>query len=148
MKLLSPLFLVLVALCLAPPQLLALGHHQSGIVGQTAYRQNCDLSGCVPIRMPMRLFFYDDRGRYVTDVISDADGFFEVALKPGLYTVAPYFVSLSPEGHFVPVGLPVPVIVEKKEYTALWLHYVPRVQPTPPIRPPSLPPPPPLPMPR
>jgi hypothetical protein len=138
---------LILLLCLTPVGGLALGHHQSGIIGQTAYGRTCDPSGCVPNLVPMRLMIHSDRGWLVADIRSDEDGFFEIALKPGLYLIAPYFVTPSAEGELVPVGEPFSILVEKKEYTFLAISYVPLVQPTPPTRPPSLPPPPPLPVP-
>jgi hypothetical protein len=135
-------------LCLTPLGAVALGHHQSGIIGQTAYGRTCDPLGCVPNLVPMRLMIYSDRGRLVEDIISDEDGFFEIALNPGLYHIAPYFVTPSAEGELVPVGAPFSMLVEKKDYTFLTIFYVPLVQPTPPpTRPPSFPPTPPLPVP-
>ena len=141
------LWAVTLLICLTPVGALAVGHHQSGIVGQTAYGRTCDQYGCVPNLVSMRLMLHSDRGRLVADIISDEDGFFEIPLKPGLYHVAPYSVTPSPTGELVPVGQPFPILVEKKEYTFQMIWYVPLTQPTRPTRPPSFPPPPPLPVP-
>ena len=142
-----PLLLALIALGLTPYRLPALGHHQSGIAGYTAYGIICDVSGCVPNFTSMRLLIYSDRDRLVADVTSDSDGLFEVALKPGSYFLAPYFVPATPDAELVPVGQPFPVLVEKKEYTTIGINYVsiPGRPPRPPS--PPYPPFPPLPIP-
>ena len=139
--------LALLALCLAPAELPALGHHQSGIIGQITFGRSCDVFGCDPVPTPLRVLIYSDRERLVADIATEPDGIFEVALKPGAYLVASFFLPAAPDAPLVPTGRqPIPVLVEKKDYTVFGVHYV--SLPQPPLRPPSPPTiPPPLPHP-
>jgi hypothetical protein len=66
------------------------------------------------------LVILDAEGEIAGQVTSDAQGRFELALPPGIYTIAP----VPPEGGALfPVGRPVPVVVGDGEYTEVAVDY-------------------------
>lgn len=92
------------------------GHHQSGIIGQVEGLPT-SIHQC-HIRI-----LSSDGGKVDTDIITDLNLTFGVALKPGVYTLVPYVVNTPPP--FIPAGSPVVVEVEKKEMQEMTLLYVP-----------------------
>ena len=135
---------LLLGLCLAPFGAAALGHHQSGMIGQTTLGEICDLDGnCVPNVVPMNVAIYSDTGRFIADIATDENGVFEIALKPGSYILTPYFPPAPPERGFIALGGPIPVTIDKKEYRITLVPFYP-FSPIP-GRPPNVPPPPPSP---
>jgi hypothetical protein len=125
MKRLSSILLSgLLTAWLTPIAAQALGHHQSGIIGQTVLGATCDPDGnCVPHAVPMGLLIHSDSGEFVADITSDSDGGFEIALKPDTYILTPYFAP--PESIFIFLGAPVRVTVYKKQHIVTVVDYFP-----------------------
>ena len=96
------------------------GHHQSGISGQVVGLPTFVTECWVRI-------VSSDGGKFFADVPTTAGLRFEVALKPGVYTLVPHPVSPDPNELIIP-GLPVVVRVEKKSFTELALVYSPEPQ--------------------
>src|SRR6266571_456891 len=67
------------------------GHHQSGITGEVfiyicpvvRLGENCDRP------YPTGITIITDDGQFVTEIVTDAEGHFEVFLKPGDYVLVP-----------------------------------------------------------
>jgi hypothetical protein len=134
-------FSALLALSLASLGAFAQAHHQSGIIGQTALGEICDLDGnCVPNLVPMHLLIHSDQGRFIADIATDADALFEIALKPDSYFLTPYTLPVPSNPSIIAIGGPVSVTVRKKEYAVTLVSFVPFSPQLP--RPPVLPPPP------
>lgn len=95
------------------------GHHQSGITGQVVglptFIHQCHI-GIVS----------SDGGKVDADIITDTDLRFQVALKPGIYTLVPYVVNTPPL--FIPPSSPVVLRVDKKDFNEAVLIYTPRPQ--------------------
>jgi hypothetical protein len=91
------------------------GYHQSGVTGQVV------VAGIIPF-IPFAdsdVLVTSGDGQFVTDFLTDADGNFEVDLKPGTYVLVAYMV-------FVPLhspwfGTPVTVTVDKKHFVTVVL---------------------------
>jgi hypothetical protein len=95
------------------------GHHQSGIIGQVVGLPNF-------IHQCHIHLVSSDGGKVDTDIVTDSDLKFAVALKPGIYTLIPYVVNTPPI--FILPGSPVVVRVEKKDIKEITLFYVPQPQ--------------------
>jgi hypothetical protein len=95
------------------------GHHQSGIIGQVVglptFIDQCHVR-----------IVSSDGGKVDTDIVTDSDLTFAVALKPGVYTLFPYVVNTPPL--FIPPGSPIVVRVEKKDIEEMTLLYAPQPQ--------------------
>ncbi len=135
------LWAVLLAASFSPIASQAQKHHQSGIVGQTTLGQICETSGCFPRPVQSHLSIYlvrdpFDLGKFITEIATDEDGLFAVALKPGTYVLTP-FIPRTVASSGVPVGGLVGgdtwVTVEKKQFAETLVRFdTPRrVIPTP-----------------
>jgi len=85
------------------------GYQHSGVIGQ----------------VDTHILFADwdvlvisDDGQFVTDFLTDADGSFEVDLKPGTYVLVAYItdVAFYPLVYPLVFGTPVTVTVDKKQF--------------------------------
>jgi hypothetical protein len=97
----------LFAVCLLPVGARAAQHFQSGIIGVVGETNTWNtirvFDGRKPILVPI-----------------DADGFFEVDLKPGKYVLTPLFIPVaSPvwDPIFPSYGTPIPVVVAAHHFT-------------------------------
>ena len=117
-------FIVLAALLLTSVSLFVVahanqGHHQSGIIGH--------VEGLPTFVDRCRVHITSsDGGKLDLDVLTDTNLAFAVALKPGIYTVVPYVVSVPPIS--IPPGSPVVVRAERKNMKQVTLIYSPRPQ--------------------
>jgi len=112
----------LLAACLAPPAINAEGHLQSGIIGTApiaVVTATPDGEGFQPV--PPRVRVYSDRGTLITELETDENGLFTVALKPGKCVVWAYYPPAPGEGcvNFCLVTDAVSVRVKKKHYTSM-----------------------------
>jgi len=97
------------------------GHHQSGVTGQVF------ISVCPVVRLgencdrpyPTGITIITDDGQFVTEIVTDAEGHFEVFLKPGDYVLVPKGAG---EATFPRVE-ELAVHVEKKQFTAVTIVY-------------------------
>ncbi len=97
------------------------GHHQSGITGEVfiyicpvvRLGENCDRP------YPTGITIITDDGQFVTEIVTDAEGHFEVFLKPGDYVLVPKGAG---EATFPRVE-ELAVHVEKKQFTAVTIVY-------------------------
>ena len=85
------------------------GYQQSGVIGQ--------VDGPVLFHDWGVLVISDD-GQFVTDFLTDADGSFEVDLKPGTFVLVAYItdVAFYPLVYPLVFGTPVTVTVDKKQF--------------------------------
>lgn len=83
------------------------GYQQSGITGQ--------VQGPILFHNWNVLVTSED-GKRVIDLVTAADGCFEVGLKPGTYVLTAYITNFDAL-HPVVWGTPVTVTVEKKEFS-------------------------------
>jgi len=110
----------LLAVAFIPGNAVAEGHHQSGINGQ-AVLYTCPVvfpgSDCYR-PYPTGFTIVTDNGRFVTNVVTDDQGHFEVFLKPGNY-------ELIPDGVYdgFPLVKTLVVRVEKKQFTPVTIVY-------------------------
>lgn len=78
--------------------------------------------------LPDHVRVYSDNGTLLTEVETEVTGeanwHFEVYLKPGHYTVIAY-AGAPPEKGGILYSLPVPVTVEKKQFTEVALSFRP-----------------------
>ena len=95
------------------------GHHQSGITGQ--------IVGIPTFVIESTVFIVSsDGGKYMATIDADQNHF-EVALKPGVYTLV--VQPISPISNlYIGPGAPVVVTVDKKEVKVLTLNYSPQPQ--------------------
>ena len=112
----------LLAACLAPPAINAGGHLKSGIIGTApiaVVTATPNGEGFQPVPPHVRL--YSDRGELITEVETDENGLFAVALKPGKYVVWAYYPPAPGEGcvNFCLVTDAVSVKVKKKGYISI-----------------------------
>ena len=93
----------------------------------------------------MNVAIYSDKGRFIADIVTDENGVFEIALKPGIYILMPYFPPAPPERGFAAFGGPIPVTIDKKEHTITLVPFYPYTPnlPDPPVILPPHPPSPP-----
>lgn len=114
--------LALLAVCFMPVTAFAQeGHHQSGVTGQVF------ISVCPVVRLgencdrpyPTGITIITDDGQFVTEVVTDEEGRFEVLLKPGDYILIPKGAG---EATFPRVD-ELAVHVEKKQFTAVTIVY-------------------------
>jgi hypothetical protein len=110
----------LLAVVFIPCSAVAEGHHQSGINGQTVL-YTCPVvfpdSDCYR-PYPTGFTVMTDNGRFVTNVVTDDQGRFEVFLKPGSYELIPD----GAEDGF-PLVKTLVVRVEKKQFTPVTIVY-------------------------
>ncbi len=96
------------------------GHHQAGLSGQVVglptFVTTCNVR-----------IVSSDTGRYIADIAASPGVPFEVALKPGVYTLQVYPVVPLPNPA-LPPGTPLVVQVQKKQITELTLSYSPQPQ--------------------
>jgi hypothetical protein len=97
------------------------GHHQSGVTGEVF------ISVCPVVRLgencdrpyPTGITIMTDDGQFVTEIVTDAEGRFEVFLKPGDYVLVPKGAG---EATFPRVE-ELAVHVDKKQFTAVTIVY-------------------------
>ena len=97
------------------------GHHQSGITGEVF------ISVCLVVRLgencdrpyPTGITVVTENGRFVTDVVTDALGKFEVFLKPGDYVLIPDGAGQATLPHVDTLA----VRVEEKQFAAVTIVY-------------------------
>jgi hypothetical protein len=111
----------LLAACLFPVGTTARaneGHHQSGmfgqIVGLPTFVTECNIE-----------IVSSDGGTLVADVQTDSDLRFEVALKPGVYTMVLHPISPI-RNLYIPPSVPFVFHVGKKVLAEMLLNYTPR----------------------
>ncbi len=98
---------------IAPPRLQANnnGHHQSGVIGQVQSQI---------LFHSWTVLVVSDRGKVAADFLTDADGSFQVNLKPGTYVFTAYYPNFGP--YSVVWGTPVEVTVAKKNFATAVLQ--------------------------
>jgi hypothetical protein len=105
------------------------GYHQSGVFGQVDF-------GSRPSVFPVDVQVISGDGQHVTDFLTDADGSFEVDLKPGTYILVAYFTYEILPFRQVWFSTPVTVTVDKKQFAAVILTILPQAVPALSISPP------------
>jgi len=108
---------------LTPSAIQAAGHPHSGVIGQVFIGPTCPNIppglNCPDRPFQTSITVYSHAGRFITRFTTDAEGQFEVALKPGRYVLVPDGAgSLRP-----PYVAAVEVVVEKKEFTPVIIGY-------------------------
>ncbi len=83
------------------------GYQQSGIIGQ--------VQGPILFH-DWNVLVTSEDGKHIIDLVTGADGIFEVGLKPGTYVLTAYITNIDAL-HPVVWGTPVTVPVEKKEFS-------------------------------
>jgi hypothetical protein len=95
------------------------GHHQSGITAR--------IVGVPTFVVESTVFIVSsDGGKYMATIDADENRF-EVALKPGVYTLVIQPISPISNLHIGP-GVPIFVTIDKKEVKELTLNYWPQPQ--------------------
>ncbi|SRR5258706_8973694 len=121
MKTTASIFAFALGLLLATaiPSKASEGHHQTGISAQ--------IVGVPTFVVESTVFIVSsDGGKYMATIGADGNHF-DVALKPGVYTLVVQPISPISNLYFGP-GIPVVVIVDKKEVKELTLEYSPQPQ--------------------
>jgi hypothetical protein len=99
------------------------GHHLSGVTGQV----NGGIFGSGMV-LPGHVRIYSDEGELVVEVETEVQGntlwHFEVFLKPGHYTLVAY-AGAPPENGGILYSFPVPVTVNKKQFTEVAISFRP-----------------------
>jgi hypothetical protein len=98
---------------LAPPGVDAKGYDQSGIVGQVT-------GFTTPYQYVVKVF--SDKGVFITQLVTEPGGAFQIGLKPGSYVLTPYLPVGAPSGPSL-MGLHTHVTVVKKEFAATLLPF-------------------------
>jgi len=108
---------------LSPSAIQAAGHPHSGIIGQVFIGPTCPHIrpgfDCPDRPFQTSISVYSHAGRFVIRFTTDAEGQFEMPLKPGRYVLVPAGVG-SPD---LPSVAAVEVIVEKHELTPVIITY-------------------------
>jgi len=97
------------------------GHDESGVTGRVF------ISVCPVVRLgencdrpyPTGINIITDDGQFVTEIVTDAEGRFEVFLKPGDYVLVPKGAGEATFPHVDELA----VHVEKKQFTAVTIVY-------------------------
>lgn len=93
------------------------GHNQSGIAGQVVWA-----TWSPEMQTPVQCFvsIVSDSGKTTATVQTDANGVFRIALKPGTYSVTPFWSQPEPITFAGPTQR---VTVQKKDYTAVMMPF-------------------------
>ena len=108
---------------LTPSAIQAAGPTHSGIIGQVFIGPTCPSGfGCPDRPFQTSISVYSDTGTFITEFTTDAEGQFEVRLKPGRYVLVPAGAE-SPNRPHPPYVVVVEVVVQKKELTPVIITY-------------------------
>lgn len=108
---------------LTPSAIQAAGHPRSGVIGQVFIGPTCPHISpgfdCPDRPFRTSISVYSDTSRFITRFTTDAQGQFEVTLKPGRYVLVPDGAG----GPRPPYVAAVEVDVQKKEFTPVIITY-------------------------
>jgi hypothetical protein len=98
--------------CIAPTRVFAgnNGHHQSGVTGQVQSQI---------LFHNWNVLVISDTGKLVADFLTDADGSFQLNLKPGTYVLTAYYPDFGP--YRIVWGTSVEVTIEQKGFETVFL---------------------------
>jgi len=101
----------------------AAGQPHSGVVGQVFIGPTCPHIrpgfDCPDRPFQTSISVYSDTGRFIVQFTTDAEGQFEVTLKPGRYLLVPDGAGSS----HPPYVAAVEVVVQKKKFTPVIITY-------------------------